>query len=213
MSVQAEKISEVKAALPDGKRRLLDAALKLAAQGTGFGSLGIRELAREAGLNHNTFYRHFSDLEDLARSVAQELADNFMASMKRVRAESAKHADATVGAAELILEQVRKDPAPFVVGLRELHGGSPEIRHMLRGVLEDIAQQSVEQISSMNLAPGLTEKYIYQVTRPVTYYMLYKAVECLDEPERRDRIAEEIVSFIRQQFLGAYALQDMEGHS
>lgn len=196
--------------IADGKRKLLDAALKLAWQGTGFASMGIRELAREAGLNHNTFYRHFRDLEDLAQSVASELAANFMLSMKKVRAGSAKHVDATVGAAQLILDFVQKDPAPFVVGLRELHGGSPNIRRILRRVLEDIAVDSVDQITSMNLAPGLPPEALLKVTRPVTYYMLYKSVECLDQPEQRDEIADEIVTFIRQQFLGAYALQSQE---
>ncbi len=78
----------------------------------------------------------------------------------------------------------------------------------MRRVLEDIAVESVEQITSMNLAPGLSEASLLEVTRPVTYYMLYRAVECLDEPQRRDEISSETVHFIRQQFLGAMALQD-----
>lgn len=193
----------------NGKRRLLDAALVLAARGTGFASMGIRELAREAGLNHNTFYRHFADLDDLAQTVAADLATNFMASMKRVRARAARHADATVASVDLILELVQTNPAPFVVGLRELHGGAPSIRRILRKVLDEVATDSVAQITSMDLAPGLSEDALLQVTRPVTYYMLYKAVECLDEPERRNAIAAEMVSTIRQQFLGAYAMQQV----
>ncbi|MGB1581566.1 MAG: TetR family transcriptional regulator [Nevskiales bacterium] len=202
-------VTETTVPLADGKRRLLEAALKLAANGTGFGAMSIRELAREAKLNHNTFYRHFGDMEELAATVARQVANYIMLNMKKVRAESAKHADATVGAVNILLDIVNNDPSPYVIGLRELHGGSPGIREIMRKVLDDIAVESVAQISDMNLAPGLDKSAILAITRPVTYYMLYRAVESLDHPEKREQIAEEIIHFIRQQFLGAYGLQQL----
>ncbi|MCF8167246.1 MAG: TetR family transcriptional regulator, partial [Rhodoferax sp.] len=41
------------------RNNLLQAALALIGQGRSFTSLGIREIAREAGMVPNAFYRHF----------------------------------------------------------------------------------------------------------------------------------------------------------
>ena len=44
-----------KASAAPGKRLLMDAALRLTSTSRSLSSLGLRELAREAGLNPNTF--------------------------------------------------------------------------------------------------------------------------------------------------------------
>src|SRR5690242_10456677 len=98
MRIKALKKQDV--TVPNGKRRLIEAALRLGARGASLTSLGLRELAREAGLNHNTFYRHFRDLDELAAALTEEISSQLMAGLKEVRRNAATHADATVGAAE-----------------------------------------------------------------------------------------------------------------
>lgn len=51
---------------------LLQAALRLSAA-HGFASLGLREVAREAGIAPTSFYRHFSDMEELGMALIREL--------------------------------------------------------------------------------------------------------------------------------------------
>nr|WP_246217035.1 TetR family transcriptional regulator [Paraburkholderia panacisoli] len=60
--------------LPAGKRKRIEAALRLTAGGRSFASLGLRQLAREAGLNPNTFYRHFDTLDDSAREAVESVS-------------------------------------------------------------------------------------------------------------------------------------------
>lgn len=206
MSV-ANPVIETPAEVPDGKRRLIEAALHLTAQGTSFSALGIRELAREAGLNHNTFYRHFDDLEDLTLTVSRHISRQIMDGLRDVRARAARHADATQGSVDYFLDLVAAEPAPFAVGLRELHGGSLPIRRLMRRIVDEIAAESVDQIVGMNLAPGLSSAMLLHVTRAITHYMFYRAVEFIDAPERRAEIAADMVRFIRVQFLGAMSLE------
>lgn len=202
-----------KTALPEvanGKQRLIAAAMRLGArEGISLTSLGLRELAREAGLNHNTFYRHFTTIEDLAQAAASEIAEQLMTGMKDVRARSVKHDDATRGAAEYFLDFVERSPEAFLVGLRELHGGSPKMRAIFRAVIDYIATESVEQITSMNLAPGLNENALLQATSSITYTMFYRALDFIEQPQRRAEIIAQIVEHARMQFLGAAALQRM----
>ncbi|HCS29673.1 MAG TPA: hypothetical protein DIW43_19635 [Spongiibacteraceae bacterium] len=194
--------------MAEGKRRLIDAALELINKGASLSTIGIRELAREANLNHNTFYRHFSNTDELASEVAGELAAQVMEGLKSVRAKATRHADATGESIEYLLNYVEQHAAAFAAGLRELHGGPPNTRAIMRAVMDQIARESVEQISSMELAPGLTEETLLSITSPVTYYLFYRCLDVIDAPARRGEVAAEMEQFVRQMFLGAYALQE-----
>jgi len=193
--------------MADGKRRLIDAALRLAAQGSSLSSLGLRELGREAGLNHNTFYRHFSTTDELGAAAVQEVARDVMAAMKDIRRNAAKHADATVGAAAYFFDFVLQHPQLFIVGLRELHSASTRMRQALKEVMHDISVESVEQIVALNLAPGLSQEALLQATSAITHYLFYRSLDCIESPQDREQIVVETVHFMRAQFLGMGALQ------
>ncbi len=195
------------APLPNGKQRLIEAAMRLAARdGTALSSLGLRELAREAGLNHNTFYRHFEDIGGLGQAAAEAVAVQVMAGMKEIRRNAAKHADATVGAADYMLDFARDNPELIIVGLRELHSNGSPMRKALQQVFADIAAESVEQIVSMNLAPGIPPEALLEATAAIAYNMLCRALDYLEKPRQRRAIRDEIVTFARAQFLGRAAL-------
>ena len=74
---------------PPGKRALLDAAERLAGSSRCLTSLGLRELAREAGLNPNTFYRHFRDMEDLGLQLLRQSKDELRAALRALRRQAA----------------------------------------------------------------------------------------------------------------------------
>jgi TetR/AcrR family transcriptional regulator, fatty acid biosynthesis regulator len=127
--------------------------------------------------------------------------------MKEVRRNAARHADATRAAAEYFLEFVKQNPDAFVVGLREIHSASTRIRRVLQDVLAQIAEESVDQILSMDLAPGLTRETLRLATTAITYYMFYRALDFIEQPGERAAIRQQIVTFARMQFFGAGVLQ------
>jgi AcrR family transcriptional regulator len=201
-------IKSAKSSNVDGKRRLLDAALRLAGRdGVTLSSLGLRELAREAGLNHNTLYRHFRDTGELGPAVAEEVAEQLMAGMKEIRQRSAKHADATRGSVEYFLDFVKENPQAFIVGLRELHSASTPMRDILLRVLDTIALESVDQIMSMNLVRMQDRDTLFRVCLDITYYMFYRSLDFIERPKDRALIVKQMVDFIRLQFFGAIARQ------
>src|SRR5262245_45607855 len=110
------------AEVPQGKRRLIEAGLRLAARGRALSSLGLRELAREASLNPNTFYRHFDDMEQLGVAAIEQVTSKLRLGLQQVRRGALTHADATRGSAQYFLEFVRRNPQAFLVGVREIHG-------------------------------------------------------------------------------------------
>ena len=65
-----------------GRQKLMEAALELAATTRSLASLGLREVARHAGLNPNTFYRHFKDFDDLGVAMLDELGTELRAGLR-----------------------------------------------------------------------------------------------------------------------------------
>lgn len=194
-----------------GKQRLIEAALRLAARdGTTLSAVGLREMAREAGLNHNTFYRHFRNAEDLVAAAAEEIATQLMVGLKAVRQRAARHADATVGAVEYFLDFVEANPDVIVVGIRELHSLASPMRVVLQRVLETIAHESVAQITSQNLVKLESREQLFQVSLDITRYMFSHGLDLIDHPQDREAIAAKLVSHIRRQFLGSIAVQQLE---
>lgn len=194
--------------IPDGKRRLIDAALRLAGRdGIPLSALGTRELAREAGLNHNTLYRHFRDSSELGRAVAEEVARHIMAGMKEIRRRSQRHADATQGVVKYFLDFARDNPHVFIVGLRELHSAGTPMRPILQGVLDSMARESAEQILTMELAPGLDQETLRRICLDMIHYMFYRGLDYIEQPQQRALIAQQMVDFIRLQFLGAMSVR------
>ncbi|MFK8403086.1 TetR family transcriptional regulator, partial [Pseudomonas sp. BGr12] len=51
---------------------------------------GLRELAREAGLNPNTFYRHFGGVDDLALAIIRDIATQLRQPLRDLRREAAE---------------------------------------------------------------------------------------------------------------------------
>src|SRR5262245_17465333 len=82
-----ERVSEA-----PGKRLLMEAALRLGSQSRSLGSLGLRELAREAGLNPNTFYRHFKDVDDLGLAIIRNISTQLRQPLRDLRREAAARA-------------------------------------------------------------------------------------------------------------------------
>ncbi|MCZ8014804.1 MAG: TetR family transcriptional regulator [Limnobacter sp.] len=198
--------------MPDGKRRLVVAALKLAARdGVPLNALGLRELAREAELNHNTFYRHFENLDDLARSTIEIIAQTIIDAMGTIRSKAASHADATEGLVNFFLDLVLRNPDAFTVGVREINTAFSPLRPLLVRVIDDIAKQSVVQIQAMNLVPLKDTTVFLEVAREISMQMFSAAVPLIKSPQQKKAIAEKLVQSIRRQFLGALAMESMKG--
>ncbi len=54
------------------RRSLIDAAFRLVTAESSYSNLSLREVAREAGIAPTSFYRHFSDMEELGLTMVDE---------------------------------------------------------------------------------------------------------------------------------------------
>ncbi|MCY1275390.1 HTH-type transcriptional repressor FabR [compost metagenome] len=211
-----------------GKRLLMEAALRLGAQSRSLGGLGLRELAREAGLNPNTFYRHFKDVDELGLAIIRSIAAQLRQPLRELRREAAARAVQGDGGVQptlmgidlgrgrrvchetvqLFFDFVENNTAAFTIGVRELHGASPVLRAALAEVMEDFAADMAEDVREYKLLPALVaEPVVRRVSRLVSRNLFQLSLDYIGEPERREAIraeAEEQVLFL---FTGASVLQ------
>lgn len=212
-----------------GKQQLMQAALRLVAGSRSLGSLGLRELAREAGLNPNTFYRHFDSLDALGLALIQDLSEQLRQPLRELRREAAQRAQANgpigpmvlggdLGRSRLVCREtvrlyfrfVELNPSGFIVGVRELHGASPVLRAALREVMEAFARDMAEDMLELGLLGGLEGETLLRLSSLVSRHLFQSSLDYLEQVDRRAALSAEAEEMIIDLFIGASLLDGLE---
>ncbi|WP_137817286.1 TetR family transcriptional regulator [Pseudomonas sp. 2FG] len=227
----AVEVSPPKVVEAQGKRLLMNAALRLAAESRSLSRLGLRELARAAGLNPNTFYRHFKTVDDLGLALIGEMAAQIRQPLRDLRRQAAQRADDSLRevaakalplgidlgrgrrvcceTVELFFAFVADNPQAFIVGMRELHGASPVLREALRRVMDEFADDMAEDIGELQLLPSLDKAAIRQVSSLISRQLFQQSLDYIEQPERRTAICAQAQAQILMMFAGATLLQSL----
>lgn len=217
-----------KSVLAQGKRLLMEAALKLNASTRSLNALSLRELAREAGLNPNTFYRHFKDFDELGMAIIEEMTKQIrqpLRDLRRRAAESvapagtqleswednprlnlAKATQVNQATVKLFFDYVATNPNAFILGIRELHGASPVLRKALRQVMEDFAQDMADDIEELRLMPALERSHLYDISETISREMFQLSMDYIEQPERREQICLKAEKMITALIMGSAVL-------
>jgi AcrR family transcriptional regulator len=191
----------------DGRRRLIAAAITLSARKRSFAAVGLRELAREARLNPNTFYRHFESLDDLGLAAIEEAGLDLRAALREVRQGSLQAKEHTRRQLARFFDFVRSREAAFMFTSRELQGASPAIREALRKQMRHIADEIAADIHERGLIPTLSESTIGELCLLMSQQMLQFALDYIETPSAKNTILAAAERYILAMFLGTAALQ------
>lgn len=189
--------------LSGGKLKLIQAALRLITQSRSLTSLGLRELAREAGLNPNTFYRHFQNLDEFGLQVLGYIAEDMKAGVRELRRTAASSEQAAHDTVQYVYHYFLANPAATTVAVRELHGPSALLRRALETQLDASAREMAEDILERQLVRGVDPATIHEISDMTIRYILFRAMDYIDQPNQRERIQRETERFINRQFRGA----------
>ncbi|CAN7353285.1 TetR family transcriptional regulator [Paraburkholderia sp. DD10] len=199
--------------LPAGKRKLIDAALRLTAGGRSFASLGLRELAREAGLNPNTFYRHFDTLDELAREAVESVSRRLRPMLRRERWLAA-HDDAHSvprRACAAFFAFALENRAVFVSALAEYHGTSPVLREAVRANLHDVSAEMADDVVQLEWMPALARETVDEVCTQIVLQLFHLSAEYLDaNAARQQALIAYAERFIVRLFAGSVLLAQQE---
>lgn len=119
---------------------LLRATLHVAAA-HGFASLGLREVAREAGIAPTSFYRHFADMDELGRALINEFVGPVLTQLEAsVKQAAAAKTDVPTALVDAAFEAVAQDRELVRFLLAEQAGAFASFRANLREKLDALAQ-------------------------------------------------------------------------
>lgn len=195
-------------AYAEGKQRLIDAALKLSAEKRSFANLGLRELAREAELNPNTFYRHFESLDELGICMIDDIGDVLSDALGEVRKQQFDPLRVNEQALSLFFEFVLQYQDSLIVAACERYSTSPAVRQALESRLEKFALEISDRVSNMGALLVLPRAAVDETMRHIIHHCFRVAVDYIEQPNRRDAIFEETRRYISMLFLGAIALEN-----
>jgi AcrR family transcriptional regulator len=188
-----------------GKQRLIDAAMRLHSEKRSFASLGIREIAREAHLNPNTFYRHFDSLDDLAVAAVNQVGDRLRPMLRQIQRLASRVDPVTVAALEVsaFYAFVLGNPEAFVVGVTEYHSGSPRVRESIAGLLQDVWNEMRDDIAALGIFPTISRENLEIACRHIVVHFFHLSQDYIEKPEQREYITEACERMIVWIFAGA----------
>ncbi|HWU68678.1 MAG TPA: TetR family transcriptional regulator [Stenotrophobium sp.] len=201
------KPQEAAVAESGGRQRLIEAALKLAAKSRSVQTIGVRALGRAAGLNPNTFYRHFSCMDDLALALIETLSHDLRQTLRQMR-HSLRQPDAVIQrTVEYVFEFADRNPEAFIVGVRELYGASPAVRAALRQMISGLADDIVDDTRLLETAPDVPEETLREIAEMIVPQIFHNVLDYLERPSRRTLLLHQSVRFVAMLFAGAAALE------
>jgi AcrR family transcriptional regulator len=186
---------------------VLAAALKLLGPSRSSSSLSLREVAREAGIAPNSFYRHFRDMDELAIALIGLAGESLRQVIREARLRISAGGEVVRPSVEAFMEQLESDEKLLHILLREGSVGSDafkravdrELRHFEDELRDDLIRLSQVEWP-MAYQPALLAKAI-------TRLVFAMGASAMDQPpERRREITDQIVEMVRMIVVGAQTL-------
>lgn len=181
-----------------GRDRLLKAALRLGEKHRSISNVGLRELAREAGMHHTAIYRHFQSIEEIALALVELLASELRAELQSAaKAFRGSTQDMIRASAQHYFNYVSEHPLGVIFCAREIHGSLPSLRRALQSMLDDFALDRAEDLSKLDTKNSLPNfETLLMLTRLIAQHTLFAALDYLEEPKDRERIVEQTIIFV-----------------
>jgi len=189
------------------RRSLMDSALAQLSADRGFGSLSLREVAREAGIAPTSFYRHFADLDELGLVLVDEGGVALRQLMRQARKRIARNGSAISTSVETFMEYLGNNANLFRLMLRERTGGSKpfrtaikaEIDHFVTELADDLRRFAEEQRKPLSDARLVAEAMVTLVFN--------QGADALDAtPKEREELKIKLKTELRMILIGSQRL-------
>lgn len=191
------------------RKSLVQAALKLIGEGRSFTSLGIREIAREAGMVPNGFYRHFRNTDELGLSLVDEVGLTLRQLLRQARQPGSADTSAVRESVRVYLQYVRENRLLFLFISSERAGGSRILRMAIRQEVQHFVDDMAGDMQDLPIYKDLPPPALHMVCSLIINTMLAAAPEILDlppdPPAMEQALTQRFVQQLQVILLGAVA--------
>jgi TetR/AcrR family transcriptional regulator, fatty acid biosynthesis regulator len=173
--------------------------LQLMGEGRSFTSLGIREIAREAEMVPNAFYRHFRNTDELGLALVEEVGITLRRLLREARQAEAAQDDMVRRSVQVYHQYVLQNRLLFLFISSERSGGSRILRMAIRNEVSHFTNEMAQDFRRLGVYKDLSTPSLQMVCGLVVTTMLAAAPEILDLPPYQPLLEHEMTeNFVHQ---------------
>lgn len=208
VSVQMSRVPQGRKAVISSEE-LIAAALKLVGPHRSISTLSLREIAREAGIAPNSFYRHFRDIDELAIALIELAGTSLRKVLSEARQRASTERSVVQSSIEVFMEQLSIDDGFLPILLREGRAGSTAFKQAVDRQLcffEDELQRDLVRLAALR-DQTLHEPAL--AARAITRLVFAMAPVAMDlPPQEQEKMMTEMMTMIRMILAGAQAIKE-----
>jgi TetR/AcrR family transcriptional regulator, fatty acid biosynthesis regulator len=186
---------------------LLMAALRLIGPHRSVSSLSLREIAREAGIAPNSFYRQFRDMDELAVALIDLAGRSLRKIIGAARRRATTGQGVVRGSVEAFIEQLRADDKLLHVLLREGTVGSDAFKQAVERELHFFEEELRADLVRLALADDKPLHEPALVATAITRLVFGIGATAMDLPRERDpELVDQLTQMVRMILEGSRAI-------
>jgi len=189
---------------------IIAAALKLVGPNRSVSTLSLREVAREAGIAPNSFYRQFRDMDELAVALIERAGQSLRHIIGESRQRATTERSVVRGSVEAFMEHLRSDDKLLHILLREGSVGSDAFKQAVDRQLsyfEDELRRDLIRLAQAN-GTGLYEPAL--TAKAITRLVFTMGATAMDLPaEQHTHFTEQVVLMVRMIVAGTQTMAAM----
>lgn len=186
---------------------IITAALSLIGPNRSVSTLSLREVAREAGVAPNSFYRHFRDMDELAIALIDLAGSSLRKIIGDARHRATSERSVVQSSVDAFMEQLDADDKLLHMLLREGTAGSEAFKQAVERQLsffEDELQVDLVRLADGNqtglFEPALTAKAITRLVFAI-------GATAMDLPQdQRATVKKELAIMLRMIVVGTQTM-------
>ena len=187
------------------RRQILDAALELSAE-RGFSSLSLRQVAQQAGIAPTSFYRHFTDMDDLGLALVDEVGSSLRQIVRQARRRLYDSGGKNVigTSIEIFMEFVEVNANLFRLLLGEGAGSTAAFRRSVSKEVKRFTDDLAEDLIRESEVSGRPIAHVQLAAEAMVTVAFNLGAGSIDfSPEERVAVKERIIIQVRMIMLGA----------
>lgn len=193
------------------KEELFQAALNLIGPQKSISSLSLREVAREAGIAPNSFYRHFKDIDELAIELIDRAGIVLRQILHEARLQASRQNSIIRSSVEVFIAQLDADEGNLSLLLREGYTGSKSYKQAVERQLNYFQQELQDDLIRLERLNNKKLLHPDIAAKAITQLVFNMGANVIDMPaEDRKEIAEQTMIMIRMILEGARHLEDSQ---
>ena len=188
---------------------LMAAAMELVGPNRSISTLSLREVAREAGIAPNSFYRHFRDVDELAVALIEQAGSALRQVIGEARNRAITGRSVVRGSVEAFMEQLWSEQKYMQLLLREGMVGSEAFKSAVDRQLVYFEEElcvDLVRLAGANKT-GIVKPDL--VARAITRLVFAMGATALDLPmEKRRQAVEDLIIMVRMIVVGTQAIAE-----